>query len=160
MPTIDYVAPIPEKPHVLHVGLRDLNADGKPYIREVPVRKAHYESLTPARQVAYVQECAEFHHPGGPDGAAKRKARRAAWDAADKAAEEAKFVMTPQGFVKDAQGVITGVRVSVTHQGHSCTCVIPPDPAAAKTNALAEWTKSKSAADGEKAALAAFAVSV
>lgn len=158
MPTIDYAAPIPEKPHILHIGLRDLDQDGKPVIKEVPVRRSHYQSLpTPARQLAYVQECREFHHASGPEGQAKRIARRAEWDAADKAAEEAKLVMTPQGFRRDKEGVITGVRVQVTHQGHTCSVVIPPDPASANANALAEWTKSKTAADEEKAALAAFA---
>jgi len=148
--TIKYAAPIPEKAHVLHVGLL---VDG--VICETPVRKEHYESLTAPQKLAYATECAEVHHPSDP---AKAIARRAAWDADDQAAELAKLTVTPQGFVRDEAGEIVGVQVTVTHQGHTCGATIAADPASAEANALAAWQASKDAADAEAASLAAFAL--
>jgi hypothetical protein len=159
--TIKYAAPIPEKAHVLHVGLL---VDG--VICETPVRKAHYESLTAPQKLAYATECAEVHHP---TDRAKAIERRAAWDADDQAranaaaeearqAELAKLTVTPQGFVRDEAGEVVGVSVTVTHQGHTASAVIANDPASAEANALAAWQVSKDAADAEAASLAAFAL--
>lgn len=183
--TIQYAVPIPEKPHVLHVGLLVPSSvervdpvtkvvtmvDG---INEVPVRKVHFASLGPltapfsAKQLTYVKRCCEYHHP---TDRAKRDARKAAWEADDKAvadaaaeaarqAELAKFTVTPQGFVKDKEGEVIGVQATITHQGHTCTANIGLVAELAEQNARTAWQASKDAADKVQAALNAFAVSV
>jgi len=173
--TIQYAVPIFEKSHVLHAGfLTTEMVDGVsiPITKETPVRKVHFASLGPltppynAKQLTYVKQCAEVHHPSDP---AKAIARRAAWDADDLAranavaeavrqAELAKLTVTPQGFVRDEAGEVVGVQVQVTHQGHTTSATIANDPASAEANALAAWQASKDKADAEAASLAEFAL--
>lgn len=155
------------------------NNPSAPYVRlilddntavEFPVRKATFDSLAAAeKQLAYVLECKEFHSGDGPGWVARRAARRAAWDADDKtktdaavaaakAAEEAKFVVTPQGYVKDDKDTILGVQVTVTYHGLTATMVIPNDAASAAANARKAFADVEARANAEKAALAAFAM--
>lgn len=164
--TIQYAVPIPEKSHVLHVGLLVPNSvekvdpvtklvtmvDG---IKEMPVRKSHFTSLGPltapfnAKQLAYAKQCCEVHHPTDK---AKQAARRAQWDADDKAREEAKFVMRHVATTAD------GVTVSVTWQGLTAQHVIPNDPANAAANARVAHQAKVDAQAAEAQANAAFNV--
>lgn len=182
MATIQYAAPVPEKAHVLHVGLL---IDG--IIRETPVRKEKFLSLGPdkapftAGQLAYALECADFHHPNVRGKDAQRVARRKEWDADDKAkadaaaeaarlaaeaeaeaarqAELARFIVAPTGWAKDKDGNAVGVIATITHQGHTCTANIGLVPELAEQNARAAWTESKAKADAEAALLQSFAIS-
>lgn len=154
MVTIEYAAAVTEKPHVLHVGLRVTLLDGD-LIQEVPVRKSHYEGLhTPAKRLAYAQQCAEYHHPGpGAEGKAKRDARRVAWDADDLAAVQTKWVAHPVGRTEDGQ-----VIVNVTHGGLRVQVRVPvdaPDPTRAIRDA---WQAEHDRRQAERAKLAAFAM--
>jgi hypothetical protein len=156
--TIQYAVPIPEKSHVLHVGLLVPNsvekvdpvtgvvtmADG---IQEIPVRKSHYESLTSSKKLTYAKECAEFHHP---TARAKAQARREAWDADDLAKEQARFVTRNPRLV-DGQ-----VAVDVTHKGWTTTVTIPNEPANAEANARTAFDVAYQAKVDADAALAGF----
>lgn len=173
--TIQYAVPIADKSHVLHVGLlvpaslervdpvtkAVTMVDG---IQEIPVRKSHYNSLTTSGKLAYVKQCAEVHHS---TDRAKAIARRALWEADDRAkadaaaeaaklAKEAIFDMKQQGHVRDDKGQVVGVNVVINWQGFSCTAMIPADPANAEANGKAAWQTAKTAYDAEQASLAAF----
>lgn len=157
--------PHPDKPHVAFALLEKDSGERV----EVPVRIAHYNSLTAAKKLAYTLECAEHHSSDGPGWHAKRATRRALWDADDKAkadaaalaakvAEEAKFIVTPQGFVKDKEGALIGVKVTVTHHGLTMQSVIPTDPAIAEASARAAFAEYEAKVLAEKQALDAFKV--
>jgi hypothetical protein len=158
--SIQYAVPIPEKSHVLHVGLLVPNSvekvdpvtgvvtmvDG---IQEIPVRKSHYESLSATEKLTYVTQCAEFHHPADR---ARAQARRDAWDADDKAKAEAKFIMRHVSTEGDT------VTVSVTWQGLTAQHTILNDPATATANAQAAHQAVLDAKAAEAEATAAFNV--
>lgn len=144
-----YTGDVPEKPHVLYVGL--LCDDGVE--RTVPVRKARYQSLsTTAKKLAYVVECFEYHHPSGRDGDTRRATRRQVWDNADKAEVEAKFVVVPIEFAGDM------VRVSITHHGLTVKATIPNDPAMAEATCRVAFAEYEALVNAQKAALQAFAI--
>lgn len=147
-----HVTPDPRNENILHVGVT-VEEDGAPVNHDFAVRKSHWESLkTPKAQAAYLQECHDYHHPAGPDGQRKRKDRRAAWDAEDKAAEEAKWTAKPVGRNGD------NVLVEVAHGGLTVQVTVPAD-AADKAQAIKDaWAVAKAAKDAEAAELAAFAL--
>lgn len=147
---IDYAVPLPDKPHILHVGLRFATPRGDE-ILETPVRRSMWESLpNAAARLAYAQEAAEYHHPRGSRGLEKRATRRATWDADDLAAEQAKWVARQVG--KEGNLAL----VEVTHGGLSVQVWVPlksVDPEAViKAAWQAEWDKHQA----EQRALAAF----
>ena len=177
---LDYAVAETERPHVLRVGLRYPKAleGSKDLIHEVPVRKSVYETLTTdADRIAYALECAEYHYSTSE---AMKKARRAAWDADDKAVEDAriaaerlaeaerleaerlaelaKWVSVPLGKVQDEKGTVY-VQVQVTHEGFTAVVVVAldvPDP----TQAIKDgWATAKKEADAKTAELAAFVIS-
>lgn len=106
---IEYAVDHPEKPHVLHAGLRyELAIDGMDLIRETPVRKRHYYSLPVSARLPYVMQCAEYHHPHDP---AVKQARREAWDSNDRAADQARFCVRAMAFLGDR------IAVEIKHHG-------------------------------------------
>lgn len=136
----------PGKPHIQHVAL--IRDDGTRV--EIPVRKATLRSLSAAKQVVYVNECAEYHAGTGEGWMERRNARRAAWDADDKAREEAKFIM------RHVATTDAGVRVSVTWKGFTAEHLIANDPANAAANAQAAHDAEKARRDALVAETAAF----
>lgn len=170
MATIEYVSTIPDKAHVYRVGLRTVktvpqedaqgnvvrDAQGnivmvqRDVIKETEVRTVKWDGLdTAAKRMTYATECAEYHHT---TDMAKKAARRAAWDADDKAAQEAKFIM------RHVSTTAEGVTVSVTWQGLTAQHVIPNDPATATANAQALHQAEKAKRDAEAAMVSAFNV--
>lgn len=147
------VASIPEKNHVIHVVVLH-NERGL----DLPVRKKTFCSLGPENgpwtpeQLAYVMECATYHHPEGDDGENKRRAKRREWDAddearkdakrlADEEAERNKFVVTPLEYKYDANQNPVGVQVLIEHKGIRCEVVLPLDVADVREAAELEWQK-------------------
>ena len=170
---IEYAVPSPEnatrvaqgKGEILHVGLRyELAVDGKDEIHEVLCRKPKFLSLGPAtapftaKQLTYAQECEKWHHKRDAAVRAKwdmdDKAQADATVAAAKAAEEAKFIVVPQGF-KDGNVV-----VSITHHGMSTTAEVAKgaDATEFEANCRAVFATHESKANAEKSALASFAL--
>lgn len=164
---IDSPIPHPDKPHVVFITLEKDSGERV----EIPVRIAHYNSLTAAKKLSYTLECAEYHSHDGPGWQAKRANRRAIWDADDKAkadaaaeaarlAEEAKFVVAPSGFVRDKEGVITHVQVTIQHHGLTYSGAVPysADKAVFEQSCRDAFAKYETAVTEEKAALVALAI--
>lgn len=139
-----------QHPDKQHVAFALLEKDSGERV-EIPVRIAHYNSLTAAKKLAYVLECAEYHSPVGQGWQTKKASRRAVWDADDKAAQEAKFIVRAIGSTEGGE-----VRVNVTHHGLTAEFIIANDPANVEANARKAFAEYEATVNTEKQALAAF----
>lgn len=161
--TIEKVIPNPDKPHAPFVRL--ILDDGTAV--EFTVRKAKYDTLTASGKRAYALECMEYH---APTARGQREARRAAWDADDKAvadaaaeaarlAQEAIFNHAATGFVKDKDGNKVGITATVTYHGLQWSGAVPytADKAAFKASLEEVFAAYETAMNAEKAELLALA---